>query len=111
MAISPDGRRILSGSMDKTAKIWDMASGEHIKSLRGNGDWVLGVAFSPDGHTLAVASEVVRMWDTRKTIELKTITGHDSLTNSVAFSPDGHTLATASDDKTVRFWSAYRLDV
>jgi WD40 repeat protein len=111
VAISPDGRRLLSGSMDKSAKLWDMASGEYIKNLRGNADWVLGVAFSPDGHTIAIASDAIRLWDTRKTIELKTITGHYSLINSVAFSPDGQSLASASDDKTVRLWSAYRLDL
>jgi WD40 repeat protein len=111
VAISPDGRRLLSGSMDKTAKLWDMASGEYIKNLRGNMDWVLGVAFSPDGNTIAIASDNVRLWDTRKAIELKTITGHYSLVNCVTFSPDGQTLATASDDKTVRVWSAYRIDV
>jgi WD40 repeat protein len=111
VAISPDGRRLLSGSIDKTAKLWDMASGEYIKNLRGNADWVLGVAFSPDGHTIAVASDAIRMWDTRKAIELKTITGHYSLINAVVFSPDGQIIASASDDKTVRLWSTYRLDL
>ncbi|MGB6164793.1 MAG: hypothetical protein WCF33_20775 [Pseudonocardiaceae bacterium] len=75
--------------------------------LTGHTSHVKGVAFSPDGHTLATGSDdkTVRLWDVsdpRQPHPLGTLTGHINAVNSVAFSPDGHTLATASLDTTAR---------
>jgi hypothetical protein len=77
--------------------------------LTGHTDAVVGVAFSPDGHTLATTSydQTARLWDIsdpHHPTSLATLTGHTNNVNSVAFSPDGHTLATASADKTARLW-------
>ena len=67
------------------------------------------MAFSPDGHRLASASDdtTVRLWDadTGQPIGAP-LTGHTDTVLSVAFSPDGHRLASASDDHTVRLWNA-----
>ncbi len=65
MVFSPDGRRLVSVSEDRTAKFWDPATGQEVMDLRGHADQVLGVAFSPDGRTLATASgdQTVRLWD------------------------------------------------
>jgi WD40 repeat protein len=65
------------------------------------------VAFSPDGATLAVASDdrTVRLWDVRTRSALgPPLRGHQDAISAVAFSPDGATLATASNDRTVRLW-------
>jgi len=49
LTISPDGRQALTGSIDRTARLWDMATGKERRGFRGHTQTVLSVAFSPDG--------------------------------------------------------------
>ncbi|EKQ69579.1 WD40 repeat-containing protein [Leptolyngbyaceae cyanobacterium JSC-12] len=67
---------------------------------------VVGIAFSPNGQTIATASEdsMVRLWNVNGKL-LKTLEGHNAPVRSVTFSPDGQLIATASDDRTIRLWS------
>jgi WD40 repeat protein len=49
--LDPDGRVMLTGSVDKTARLWDAATGAPIGSPLTHQDWVASVAYSPDGRT------------------------------------------------------------
>jgi WD40 repeat protein len=74
--------------------------------LKGHTNMVSSVAYSPDGKTLASASQdhTVRLWETATNKELTTLQGHTNAVDVVAFSPDGMTLASGGLDKTVRLW-------
>ena len=110
VAFSPDGQRIVSGSVDKTVRLWDAATGQPIGApLTGHTDLVTSVAFSPDGKRIVSGSvdNTVRVWDadTGQPIGAP-LTGHTGAVYSVAFSPDGKRIVSGSDDKTVRVWDA-----
>ena len=76
------------------------------RSLSGHTNDVLSVAWSPDGATLASASDdhTIRLWDVATGEESDILSGHNHSVRSVAWSPDGATLVSASDDHTIRLW-------
>lgn len=65
VAFSPDGNTVASDSRDETIKIWDVATGMELATLKGHADSVVSVAFSPDGKTLASGCEdkTIKLWD------------------------------------------------
>ncbi|TMS57197.1 WD40 repeat domain-containing protein [Imbroritus primus] len=107
VAFSPDGKVLLSGSQDKTARLWDVATGRELRSFGGHASQVLAVAFSPNGHTIATGSwdETVRLWDARTGALLHTLQ-HGSWVTALAFAPDGRTLAAGTRGGSVFLWDA-----
>jgi WD40 repeat protein len=107
-AFNPDGSRIVTASDDKTARIWDAATGQEVAVLRGHEGIVGSAAFSPDGSRIVTASgdKTARIWDAATGKEVTVLRGHDSLVTSAAFSPDGLLIVTASADKSARIWNA-----
>jgi WD40 repeat protein len=108
VTFSPDGRRLATSSHDKTAKVWDAATGKELLTLIGHTGPVKAVAFSPDGKRLATSSDdgTAKVWDAITSKELVTLRGHTNVVRFVEFSPDGTRLATASLDQTAKVWDA-----
>jgi WD40 repeat protein len=106
MAVSPDGRRIVSGSGDCTVVVWDLQSGDRIHQLTGHQGGVNSVAVNPDGRRIVSASDdyTVAVWDLESGARIHQLTGHRGGVGSVAFSPDGRRVVSASDDHTVAVW-------
>jgi WD40 repeat protein len=105
---SPDGKRIVTASADKTARVWDAATGKTLATLAGHEQAVYSAQFSPDGTRLVTRSAdwTARVWDAATGKALATITGHTNVVWSAQFSPDGTRLVTASADKTAWLWDA-----
>ena len=99
MAFSPDGRLLATSSGDKTARLWDPATGKCLRILTGHTQAaVTGVAFSPDGQLLATAdggNQTAQLWDAATGKRRRTLTDDTGGAYDVAFSPDGRLLATA----------------
>lgn len=107
---SPDGRIVATGCGDHVIRLWDAAQGKELRTLPVENGGAVGLAFSPDGKTLAsapggnVKEQVLRLWDVETGRILRTFEGHADIVYGVAFGPDGKRIASASKDRTVRVW-------
>src|SRR5215472_3190204 len=106
LQFSPDGALLASASDDSSVKLWDVASGRELRTLRGHASLVLAVAFSPDGAMLASGGSegTVPLWNVANGQRIRTLTGPTELVSSLEFSRDGRWLVAACWDKTVRVW-------
>ncbi|MEM8945532.1 MAG: protein kinase [Planctomycetota bacterium] len=108
--ISPDGKLLVTGSWDQSAKIWDIDTGQALRKLDGlHEGYVNSVEFSPDGRTILTGSDdgTARLWDviSGQPSDL-VMRGHSSRVRQARFSADGTRVLTASSDKTAQIWNA-----
>jgi eukaryotic-like serine/threonine-protein kinase len=106
VAWSPDDQWVATGSKDKTARIWNAATGVACLTLAGHEGSIRAIAFAPDGKLLATGSAdgTARLWSTSSGQCLRVLTNHGGGVLSLAFSPKEHLLATGSGDGSARLW-------
>jgi len=86
IALSPDGKTILTGSEDGTVRFWDVETGRALHVLTAHTSWVTKVAFSPDGKTALSGSAdgTAKIWDVQNGTLLHTLDGHADRVVSIA---------------------------
>ncbi|MGO9506546.1 MAG: protein kinase domain-containing protein [Mycobacterium sp.] len=106
VAVSADGRIVVSGGQDQTVRVWDLANGACLHTLSGHTRWVTSVAVSADGRVAVSGGDsTVRVWDLASGTCLHTLAGHTSRVKSVAASADGRIAVSGGGfDNTVRVW-------
>jgi WD40 repeat protein len=124
LAITPDGKHLVSASNDKTVRVWDIEIGKTVRTIRGEaapGNWgvIHSMALSPDGRWLAVGGYLhgndrvsasgVRLYEFASGKMAAFLKGHDNVVYAVAFSPDSKRLISGSGDKTAIVWDVTTL--
>ncbi len=99
VAFSPDGSLLVSGSDDRTLRLWDAATGEQVgRPFTGHQRAVRGGRVQPDGTRIVSGADdnTVRIWDVDSAEQIGgPLTGHTAVVLAVAFSPDGTRIASA----------------
>lgn len=110
VAYSVHGPFIATGSADRTVRLYDADTHDHIRTYRGARDFVTALAFSPDGSLLAAASldGDIRVYATKSNRQRFNLTGHRGKVAALAYSANGDWLASAGEDGTVRIWNAQK---
>jgi hypothetical protein len=114
VAFTPDGKHLLAPDPDKNLNLWELATGEKVRTFRGHTDGIFLPAISPDGKLVLSGSvdQTVRLWDLASGKELEKWSPHAGGRPQVLFSPDGKhwvTWAGTAADRTVWLWDAKTL--
>ena len=91
---------------NRTIKLWEVGTGECIKTFESHGDIVYTFSFSPDGrYVLSVnLDNTLKLWDVKTGECIRTFEGHKYGVISVTFSPDGRYVLSGSTDNTLKLW-------
>jgi len=104
--MTPNGRRAVSGSEDNTLKLWDLESGEELRTLEGHTGFVGVITVTPNGRRAVSGSvdNTLKLWDLESGEELRTLEGHSGEIRAVAVTPDGRLAVSGSNDNTLKVW-------
>ncbi len=105
MALHPRDGRLAAAHEDGLINLWDLSSGQLLKSRRVHADAILDVTFSTDGRLASAGVDrTIKVWNPDQETAPRTLEGHVGRATSVAFSPDGRRLVSASRDTTLKVW-------
>ncbi len=106
VAVTPDGKTVVSGSEDNMLKAWDLATGQCRATFEGHTNLVFGVAITPDGKTVISGSEdtMLRVWDLNSGQSRATFADHKHAVYCVRVTADGKTAVSGSADNTLKVW-------
>ena len=105
LAVSPNGRLVVTGHRDHLARLWSARTGRLLRTLPGHEGQVIAVAFSPDGKLFATGASdgSARLWRADGSF-VGPLVGHTGSVTTVAFNPRSDLVATGSLDRTVQIW-------
>jgi WD40 repeat protein len=105
-ALSSEGRRVVTGGVRTSVRLWNVAGGAFVRRLVGEGGRTLAVAYSPRGTVVAAAGAdgSARLWRVTQRRPASVLAGHRGAVTTVGFSEDGTQVVTAGSDRTVRVW-------
>ncbi|MGA7330077.1 MAG: caspase family protein [Rhodomicrobium sp.] len=125
VAFTPDGKQLVSAGYDKVIRVWDLASGKTVRTIRGesalgNLGKIFAIALSPDGGWLAAGGDLgtsagtgsgedekvqnIRLYDFKSGKLVALLKGHTGIVRALAFSADGRKLISGSSDNTAIIW-------
>lgn len=108
-AFNKSGDRFITGSYDRTCKVWDTGTGSELHTLEGHKNVVYAIAFNnPYGDKIVTGSfdKTAKLWDAASGRELFTYKGHTTEIVCISFDPTGSCIATGSMDNTAKLWDA-----
>ena len=106
VVFTPDGRRAVTASADRTARLWDLQTGKELQRFQPHRDAVRCVAVSEDGNQLLTGSvdAQVRLWDLRSGKQVSLLGAHRSWIRGVAFLPGSRQAVSCSNDRLIILW-------
>ena len=106
IVVTPDRKKIITGSSDASIKVWDFKSGKELMTVSSHTKVVYSLALSQNGALLISGSfdSTIKVWDVDTMEEKRTLRGHNDLVNGVIISPDNQHIVSCSNDATVRIW-------
>jgi WD40 repeat protein len=109
LALSPDGRQIVSGSSDKTLKVWDLESGRLIHSLEGHTDSVRTLALSTDGRHVISGSDdqTLKVWDLESGRLVRSLEGHTDSVTTLTLTSDGRQIISGTYNGVFKVWDLH----